>query len=131
MLKSVGLTEGSIMKITNKKLLPVARKLRKNMTPQEKQLWYQFLSKHQLRWYKQRIIGNFIADFYCPQIKLVIELDGSQHYSDEGLSYDENRTKIINEYGIEVIRISNTEIDSNFINVCNYINEEIKKRMKA
>ncbi len=119
------------MKITNKKLLPVARKLRKNMTPQEKQLWYQFLSKHQLRWYRQRIIGNFIADFYCPQIKLVIELDGSQHYSDEGLSYDENRTKIINEHGIEVIRISNTEIDSNFINVCSYINEEIKKRIKA
>ena len=119
------------MKPFNKKTLKNAKELRRNMTPQEKRLWYQFLSKHPIHWYRQRPIDKYIADFYCPQIKLVIELDGSQHYSDEGLSYDENRTKIINEHGIEVIRISNTEIDSNFINVCSYINEEIKKRMKA
>lgn len=115
----------------NKKLLTNARNLRKNMTRQERHLWYDFLTLNSLHWYRQRPIDKYIADFYCPQIKLVIELDGSQHYSDEGMSYDENRTKIINEHGIEVIRISNTEIDSNFINVCSYINEEINKRIKA
>ena len=112
----------------NKILTPAARTLRKNMTLQEKQLWYQFLSKYPVRMLKQKVIGNFIADFYCANAKLVIELDGSQHYMDEGLAYDEARTAAINAYGIEVIRFSNSEVDENFAGVCEKIDLVIKQR---
>ncbi len=115
----------------NKILTPAARVLRKNMTPQEKQLWYHFLSKYSVRVLKQKVIGNFIADFYCAKAKLVIELDGSQHYMDEGLAYDEARTEAINAYGIEVIRFSNSEVDENFAGVCEKIDLAVKQRTES
>lgn len=74
-----------------------AKDLRKNMTKQEKHLWYDFLSKHEVRWYKQRIIDNYIVDFYCSRAKLVIELDGSQHYTKDGIEYDNERTNVLRE----------------------------------
>ena len=104
-----------------------AKDLRKNMTKQEKHLWYDFLSKHEVRWYKQRIIDNYIVDFYCSRAKLVIELDGSQHYTKDGTEYDNERTNVLREYGIEVIRFSNNEIDTCFDGVCLKIEEIVKK----
>lgn len=106
-----------------------AKDLRKNMTKQEKHLWYDFLSKHEVRWYKQRIIDNYIVDFYCSRAKLVIELDGSQHYTKDGIEYDNERTNVLREYGIEVIRFSNNEIDTCFDGVCLKIEEIVKKRL--
>lgn len=112
----------------NKILTPAARALRKNMTPQEKQLWYHFLNKYPVRILKQKVIGNFIVDFYCAKAKLAIELDGSQHYMDDNLAYDKERTAVINAYGIEVIRFSNSEVDNNFDGVCESIDRAIKER---
>jgi very-short-patch-repair endonuclease len=111
----------------NKKLIPRAKSLRKNMTPEEKKLWYQFLSKYSIRFQRQKTIGGFITDFYCHRAKLVIELDGSQHYTDEGLAYDEERTKILSTYGLKVIRFSNIQIGKNFCGVCQIIDDELKK----
>lgn len=107
----------------NKNLIIAAKELRKNMTPHEKKLWYQFLNKYPIRFQRQKTIGGFIADFYCHKARLVIELDGNQHYTKDGLEYDDERTKILNAYDVNVIRFSNYDIDNNFKNVCN----EIKK----
>ena len=65
-----------------------ARRLRREMTPHERKLWYLFLRRYPVKIYKQRIIGRFIVDFYCASARLVIELDGSQHYEPQGLAYD-------------------------------------------
>ena len=114
----------------NKKLREPTRLLRKNMTRQEKHLWYDFLSKHPIKFVKQRPIGDFIVDFYCSKAKLAIEIDGSQHYTDEGKSYDELRTEIINKFGVDVIRFSNYDIDKNFEGVCEKIDEILNERLK-
>jgi len=113
----------------NFKLRDVSRDLRKSMTKQEKHLWYDCLAGYPVRWYKQRIIDNFIVDFYCSQAKLVVELDGSQHYTEQGEAYDKERSEIINAYGIEVIRFSNYDIDTNFEGVCAEIDRIVKERM--
>ena len=113
----------------NRNLLEQARNLRKDMTKQEKHLWYDFLKDYPVRWYKQRIIENFIVDFYCSQAKLVVELDGSQHYELNAMEYDKIRTKIINAYDIEVIRFSNYDVDTNFEGVCLEIDRVVKERL--
>ena len=113
----------------NNKLLIVAKKLRIEMTPHEKHLWYDFLRDYPIKIYKQRIIDNFIADFYCHQAKLIIELDGSQHYTEKGKSHDEERTKVLNRYGLHVLRFSNLDIDNNFDGVCLTIDKTIKERI--
>ena len=95
----------------NNKLLNVARILRRNSTRQEKHLWYNFLRYYPVKIYKQRIIDNFIADFYCHSACLVIELDGSQHYTNQGKAHDTARTEILEKYGIYVLRFSNKDID--------------------
>lgn len=104
----------------------LARELRKNLTPQESKLWYDFLSKHELRFYRQKTIDNFIADFYCPKAKLVIEIDGSQHYTEEGKAKDDFRTEILEGYDLKVIRFTNRQVDTLFSGVCAYIDEIIK-----
>jgi very-short-patch-repair endonuclease len=109
----------------NKNLIPKAKELRRNMTKQEKRIWYDFLSKYPIRFQRQKTIDHFIVDFYCHRAKLVIEIDGGQHYTEEGLEYDEARTEILNAYGLQVIRFSNSEIEKNFNDVCNVINEII------
>ena len=112
----------------NNSLLENARSLRKNMTKQEKHLWYDFLRTYPIKIYKQRIIDNFIVDFYCHQALLVIELDGSQHYTIDGKNYDANRTSILEKYGIKVLRFSNLDLDQNFEGVCFIIDKNIKER---
>ena len=113
-------------------MLDHARKLRREMTPQERKLWYCFLRKYPVKIYKQRIIDSFIADFYCASARLVIEVDGSQHYTEEGQAYDAGRTKCLEKYGLKVIRFSNGEIDREFSDVCTEIDRNIQGgRMKA
>ena len=81
--------------VKNNDMLDVARRLRREMTPQEQRLWYVFLRKYPVKFYKQRIIESFIVDFYCADARLVIELDGSQHYTEQGKCYDEERSQIL------------------------------------
>lgn len=83
------------------------------MTEEERILWYHFLKKLSVQFYRRRIIGNYIADFYCPKAKLVIELDGSQHFSEEGQRHDGKRDAFMNEMGLTVLRIPNNEIRYN------------------
>lgn len=105
----------------NKKLKSNAQTLRKNMTEEERILWYHFLNKLSIHFYRQRIIGKYIADFYCPKAKLVIELDGSQHFSDEGMAYDKNRDAFLQSKGLTVLRIPNNEIRYHLENVAEAI----------
>ena len=110
----------------NKQNITFAKNLRKNATKQEKHLWYDFLSKYEVRFQRQKAIDNFIADFYCYKAKLIIEIDGSQHYTEEGQKYDEFRTFILEGYNLRVIRFTNEQIDKNFIGVCEYIDMVVK-----
>ena len=105
----------------NDTLLPRARELRRDMTPQERHLWYDFLKDYPVKVYKQRIIESFIADFYCSSALLVIELDGSQHFTAQGIAYDQERSAIFETYGIQVLRFTNREIDTQFEAVCSQI----------
>ena len=114
----------------NDKLLNVARILRRNMTRKEKHLWYDFLRYYPVKIYKQRIIDNFIADFYCHSARLVIELDGSQHYTSQGKTHDAARTEILERYGLYVLRFSNRDVDKNFEGVCQMIDRVINERIE-
>ena len=105
----------------NKKLLSVARELRKNMTKEEKQLWYHFLRTYPTRFTRQKVLGKYIADFYCAQAKLVIELDGSQHYEEANMQKDNERTQFLELYDLRVLRIPNNEVNQNFDGVCQQI----------
>ena len=105
----------------NKKNITLAKNLRKNATPQENHLWYDFLSKYKVRFQRQKTIDNFIADFYCHTAKLVIEIDGTQHYTNKGNQKDAFRTEILEGYNLKVIRFSNRQINTQFREVCEYI----------
>ena len=111
--------------------LETARKLRREMTPHERKLWYLFLRKYPVKIYKQKIIENFIVDFYCASAKLVIEIDGSQHYEKSGQNYDAKRTTVLESHGLKVIRYSNREIDREFAAVCDQIDTIIKERQPS
>ena len=110
----------------NPALTQRARELRKNMTREEKQLWYQFLRTYPLRFLRQKVIDNYIVDFYCHEARLVIELDGSQHYEKAGLLRDQIRTEWIEQRGLAVLRIPNNAVWENFEGVCAYIDEAVK-----
>ena len=110
----------------NNKLLNVARILHRNSTRQEKHLWYDFLSKYEVRFQRQKAIDHFIADFYCHKAKLIIEIDGSQHYTAKGKRKDEFRTEILERYDLKIIRFTNGQINTNFRDVCEYIDAVVK-----
>ena len=114
----------------NKQNEPRARQLRKDMTPWERKLWYCFLKSYPVRFQRQKCIDSYIVDFYCFQAKLVLELDGGGHYEPEQQKKDAERTKIIENYGLKVIRFCNTDIDKNFYGVCTVIDNEVKARMQ-
>ena len=105
----------------NKKLVPYAKQLRNNMTKEERHLWYDFLRSYPVRFSRQKVLGKYIVDFYSAEAKLVIELDGSQHFEKENMEKDEERTAFLEGYGLRVLRISNTEVIRNFHGVCGYI----------
>ena len=113
----------------NKEIVPTAKMLRKNMTKEEKRLWYDFLRTYPIRFSRQKVLGKYIADFYSAKAKLVIELDGLGHYSKEAELYDATRTGFLEEYGLTVIRIPNSEIYKNFGNVCEYIDDVVKQSL--
>lgn len=114
----------------NKKNIPLAKSLRKNATPQEKHLWYDFLSKYAVRFQRQKAIDNFIADFYCHKAKIIIEIDGSQHYTEDGEKKDEFRTEVLEGYGLKIIRFTNRHINTNFRGVCEYIDAVVKASLQ-
>ena len=111
------------------KLTQLARELRKNQTKEEAKLWYQFLRKYPERIHRQYVIGNYIADFYCHKARLVIELDGSQHYDPENMEKDRKRTQYMEKEGIYVMRISNRDVLEQFRAVCEFIDRTIKNRI--
>ena len=113
----------------NKNIVPFAKELRKNMTKEERHLWYDFLKNYPIKFTRQKVLGKYIADFYCAKANLVVELDGSQHYEDVGLMNDEKRTQYLEQYGINVIRISNLDVLKNFEGVCMYIDNEVKQSL--
>ena len=114
----------------NKKNITLARNLRKNATKQEKHLWYDYLANYKPRFQRQKAIDNFIADFYCHEAKLVIEIDGSQHFSESGIKKDASRTEILGGYDLKVIRFTNHEIDKYFDDVCEYIDCAVKASLR-
>ena len=114
------------MKEYNKDNIALAKQLRKNMTPWERKLWYNYLRSYPLRFQRQKAIGNYIVDFYCAKAGLVIELDGGGHYSPEQAEKDTIRTKILEGMNLRVLRICNTDIDRNFNGVCEYIDMAVK-----
>ena len=112
-------------RLHNSKLTGVSQSLRKNMTKEEKKLWYDFLKALPQNFYRQKVIGNYIVDFYCPVAHLIIELDGSQHYEDGGIKADVVRDDYFYHLGIKVLRFTNLQINTQFKNVC----EEIHKHL--
>ena len=112
------------------KLISRAKELRKNATPQENHLWYDFLKSYPVRFQRQKAISCFIVDFYCHAAKLVIEIDGSQHYTDKGSAHDNARTNALSDYGLLVLRYSNYEINTRFDGVCEQIDLTVRERMK-
>ena len=114
----------------NTKLTANAKALRKNMTKEERHLWYDFLRSYTIRFLRQKVIDNYIADFYCNEARLIIELDGSQHYEETGLLKDKIRTEKIESRNLTVIRIPNNEVNRNFSGVCEYIDQCVKKSLR-
>ena len=110
----------------NVKLTDHARELRKVMTPQERHLWFDFLRRYPVKFYRQRVIGHYVADFYCSKAKLVVELDGSQHYTPEGAYHDEVRTEKMAELDLLVMRFTNYDVDRNFEAVCDTIDATVR-----
>ena len=113
----------------NKVLKTHSTDLRNNATKQENHLWYDFLRKHSPHFYRQRIIGNYIVDFYSPKAKLVIELDGSQHGEEEAIENDAVRTEFFDSWGLSVLRFTNRDIDDNFEACCECIEGEILRQL--
>ena len=113
----------------NKVNVPIAKTLRKNMTKQEKHLWYDFLREHPIKFTRQKVLGKYIVDFYCAKANLVIEIDGSQHYDETGLKNDEERTEYLSKFNLTVIRIPNNAVNNNFNGVCEYIVHIVKQSL--
>ena len=113
----------------NKSLVSNARNPRKNMTKEERHLWYDFLRQYPIKFLRQKILGRYIVDFYCAEAKLIVELDGSQHYEDKGMEHDAERTEYLQQYGLRVVRVPNNEVSQNFSGVCEYIDLAVKQSL--
>ncbi|WP_165062739.1 endonuclease domain-containing protein [Adlercreutzia sp. ZJ154] len=105
-----------------------AKELRNNMTWAEKKLWYKFLREYEPRFCAQKVVGNYILDFYCNKVRLCIELDGDSHYNTRAIRYDEIRTLYLEMEEIEVLRFTNTDIKESFEGVCVTIDQAVKRR---
>jgi very-short-patch-repair endonuclease len=102
--------------------------MRNEMTLAEKKLWYDYLRQSEHRWLRQKAVGNFIVDFYCPKVKLVIEIDGVTHLKDKEIIYDRNRTRELEKLGIKVLRFWNDDILQGIGEVEIIIEKEIENR---
>jgi very-short-patch-repair endonuclease len=105
------------VKIMNHELVKRARQMRKEPTPEENKMWHILLKNFKPRFFRQRIIGNYIVDFYCPSLKLIIEIDGSQHNLPENQRYDQKRTKFLENSGYKILRFTNDDINKRIRNV--------------
>ena len=112
----------------NQNLKIRAQKLRREQTKEEARLWYQFLSRYPCRFRRQYVIGNYIADFYCHKAKLVVELDGSQHYDAQAEEYDRKRTQYMKSQELMVLRFTNLDVQKRFRSVCEAIDLTVKER---
>ena len=112
----------------NTQLTGLARSLRKRMTREERHLWYDFLKNYPVRFLRQKVIDNYIVDFYCHQARLIVELDGSQHFFEKNQQADRIRTEHLHDRDLLVIRIPNNELRENFEGVCTYIDLCVKHR---
>ena len=122
-------SEGVVMdNKRNYKLVDNARSLRKEMTKEERHLWYDYLRGHPAKFRRQAVMGKYIVDFYCAKAKLVIELDGSQHYEPQNQYSDQLRTEYLASFGVTVLRVANNEIMQNFRGVCEYIDQLVQER---
>ena len=117
------------MKAYNKSNIPLAKALRKNMTPWERKLWYEYLRYYPVRFQRQKAIGNYIVDFYCAKARLVIELDGGGHYNPEQTEKDNIRTKELEQMKLSVLRICNLDIERNFSGVCEFIDSMVQRSL--
>ena len=117
------------MKKYDKSNIPLAKELRKNLTPWERRLWYDFLRSYPIRFQRQKAIGSYIADFYCAKARLVIELDGGGHYTDEQQAADARRTANLQQMNLSVLRVCNLDIDRNFQGVCEAIDRAVKQSL--
>ena len=106
-----------------------ARALRKNMTKEERRLWYDFLRSYSVRFLRQKVIDRYIVDFYCHDARLIVELDGSQHFDPKNQQRDLERTRVLESRGLQVIRIPNNEVNQNFRSVCEYIDHLVQERI--
>ena len=113
----------------NTSLVANARNLRKSMTKEERHLWYDFLRPYPVKFLRQKTLGKYIVDFYCAKAKLIVELDGSQHYESKNMEYDRQRTAYLEQYGLRVLRIPNNEVSRNFSGVCEYIDGVVKQSL--
>ncbi len=113
----------------NKKNVPLAKTLRKNMTKEERHLWYDFLRTYPIKFLRQKPFGKYIVDFYSAEAKLVIELDGSQHYDAPTVEKDAERTAYLEQYGLTVLRIPNNQVLQNFEGTCMYIDSAVKQSL--
>lgn len=109
----------------NRALVSRAKELRKNMTSAEKKLWYRYLRTFNFKVFRQRPIDCFVVDFYCPSLKLVIEVDGESHYTKEGNDYNKERTRRLESYGLTVVRYTNQQVLGDFESVCDEIGRSI------
>ena len=114
----------------NSKLTPFAQQLRKNMTPEERRLWYEYLNTYPYRFRRQITVGIYILDFYCAEAKLAIEIDGAQHYLPKGKQHDLCRTNYLNELGIKVLRFTNHEVIEKLQSVCTMIDKTVRERVE-
>ncbi|MBO5892568.1 MAG: endonuclease domain-containing protein [Oscillospiraceae bacterium] len=113
----------------NKSLISNARSLRKNMTKEERRLWYDFLRSYPVKFLRQKILGRYIVDFYCAEAKLIVELDGSQHFEEDGMRKDADRTAYLEQYNLRILRIPNNKVNQNFSGVCEYIDIAVQQSL--
>ena len=113
----------------NPQLTPLARRLRKELTKEERHLWYDFLRDYPVRFTRQKVLGRYIVDFYCPKAGLVVELDGSQHYAEENVVSDAERTAYLEQFGLQILRIPNNWIHENFQGVCEWIDKTVRQSL--
>ena len=113
----------------NKRNIPLAKELRKTMTPWERKLWYEFLRAYPIRFQRQKAIGDYIADFYCAKARLVIELDGGGHYTEVQRKADAKRDADFAAMGLTVLRICNIDVDRDLPAVCEQIETCVKRSL--
>ena len=113
----------------NKNMVANAKSLRKNMTKEERHLWFDFLRTYRIRFQRQKVLGKYIVDFYCSEAKIVVELDGSQHYEPMRIEKDTERTVYLQQYDLTVIRIPNNAVAHNFSGVCESIDLQVRQSL--